>query len=300
MPDAPDEARRDSRSATERAAFSAAREHVGAAGFAQRDTLEQLISAGREQIEFTHSLRQVMKSTLEQLHALPPADLHHAAGTQVTALENIVQASRAQLETAHRLREAIQRTMAEICGTPVEDISAHLLRNLSQVVQRQAADLDGLIKLALHEASTVQQIDTLSRMSAEAQTQLLRTDREQVEGEILELTRLGQDALERIRALEASGITYAAQREQLECEDAAARAHIAGLEANAARDAHTITRMEGQLEASRAHTAELEAAARKTQEKIARLREQLEAQHNHDHELIQRAEEIHRPDGSDQ
>jgi hypothetical protein len=114
----PDDSARDLQDAAERRSFSTAREHVGAAGFAQRDALERLISAGQEQIQFTLSLSDVMSTTLAQLHALPLADLHDAAGPHVTALENIVRSASAQLETADRLRAAIQDALNEVRGTP--------------------------------------------------------------------------------------------------------------------------------------------------------------------------------------
>lgn len=51
---------------TENASFNSARRHVGAAGFVQRDVLEQIISAGKEQIGVTRSLRQVIDVTQAQ------------------------------------------------------------------------------------------------------------------------------------------------------------------------------------------------------------------------------------------
>ncbi|PYE50963.1 hypothetical protein [Deinococcus yavapaiensis] len=280
----------DRRVAAERASFAAAREHVGAAGFAQRDVLERLIDAGREQIQFTVSLRQVLTITLQQLHALPLMDLHQAAEPHVTTLESIVQSSRAQLETADRLRDSIQRALVEVRGTPIEDISAQVLTNLSQVVQHQAADLAALISLALNEASTVEQITTLQRVSTQAHEQLQQAKHEQAERALMHLNQISQDVLTRIRALEASGTTHAEQKKQLEHEALAAREHIARLEASAKLDAQEITRLEAQAEVSRARTAELEAAAAKTQEKIARLRQQVEVQHHREREAQQHAD----------
>lgn len=54
------------RDAAENASFNSARRHVGAAGFVQRDVLEQIISAGKEQIGVTRSLRQVIVVTQAQ------------------------------------------------------------------------------------------------------------------------------------------------------------------------------------------------------------------------------------------
>ncbi|PYE55029.1 hypothetical protein [Deinococcus yavapaiensis] len=279
----------DPRAAAERLSFSTAREHVGAAGFAQRDALERLISAGREQIRFTQALREVIANTLAERHALPLADLHQAAEPHVTALESMVQSSQAQLETAESLRGAVQNALADVRGTPIEHFSAQLLTNLSQVVHQQAADLQGLVALALNEASTIQHITALQQMSVKAQAQFLRAERERSEHELVRLQHLGEFALDRIRVLEDGGVTHKAQKAHLEREGAASQAHITELEEGAARDDRELVRMEEQAQVLRACTASLEEAALQTQEKVARLRHQLEGQRanelgNQDHE----------------
>lgn len=282
--DDPDEAR----SATERASFITTREHVGAAGFAQRDALERLIHAGREQIEFTYSLRQVLTTTLAQLHALPLQELHQTASTHVAALETIVKSSSSQLRTARDLRGAIQRTLAQVRGTPIEQISALVLTNLSEVVHRQAADLEALIALASREAGTVQQIALFEALSVESRARLLRTEHEQ---DLAHLDEAGRNALDRIWALENDGVSLSARRAQLEHDAASSRERITGLEASVIGDSEEITRLETQADVSRARTAELEAAASKTQKKISRLRQQIEAQHRREHELERQAED---------
>ncbi|PYE50980.1 hypothetical protein [Deinococcus yavapaiensis] len=280
----------DVRAATEHAVFAAAREHVGNAGFAQRDVLERLINAGREQILFTSSLHQVLATTLQQLHALPLMDLHHAAEPHVTTLENIVQSSWTQLETADRLRDSIQQALAEVRGTPVEEISVQVLSPLSQMVQRQAADLQALISLALDQASNVDQITTLQRISTQAHAHLQQAKQEGAERALLHLDQIGQDALNRIRALEVSGTTHAEQQEQLEHEALVAHAHLAELEERAVRDAQEVARLEAAADVLRARTTGFEAAAAKTQERIARLRAQIEQRHHREREVEQQAQ----------
>ncbi|WP_027483061.1 hypothetical protein [Deinococcus pimensis] len=268
----------DTHDAAERRSYSTAREHVGAAGFAQRDALERLISAGREQILFTASLREVLTTTLAQLHALPLANLHEAAGPHVTALEHIAQSSRVQLDISNRLRVTIQDALTEVRGTPIEQISAQLLTDLAQLTHQQAADLQALIALALNEASTVGHITTLRQLSDNAKTQLLGEQPQRSERQLHQLDQIGQDVMNRLRVLEEEGAAHAEQKAALEREATAAQTHIAAMQENAERQDEDIARMERENEILRAHTAALEAAALETQEKIARLRQDLERQ----------------------
>lgn len=256
-----------------------ARQHVGAAGFAQRDALERIIVAGRDQILFTQSLRTLLADTLAHLHALPLMDLYEAAGPHVAVLEQVAEACWAQMETAAKLRETIERGLTEIRGTPVEHISAHLLVNLSQVVQRQATELQTLITLANTETSTLQQIAGLHRVSVQTHKQLLSVEREQAEQEMVRLDREGRDALERIRQLEDEGASYADQKARMERDATQTRRHLADLEGEATRDARDLARLEAQAQASRRQVDELEEAARGTQERIASLRRRLEERH---------------------
>ncbi|UBV44425.1 hypothetical protein LAJ19_14765 (plasmid) [Deinococcus taeanensis] len=200
----------------ENASFNSARRHVGAAGFVQQEVLEQIISAGKEQISVTRSLRQVIAVTQAQLRDLSA----HAATDQlqvhVTALEGIVSSSQEQARTAAELREVIQRALADVRGTPLEDVSATLLNTLSAVVCRQAEQLQALISTALSEASTAGQVAELQQVSAEAQARQAEAEHEQEERELAHLDLLGAEALERVRALEQGGQTDAAQRTALE------------------------------------------------------------------------------------
>ncbi|WP_019588831.1 hypothetical protein [Deinococcus apachensis] len=247
--DAKDEAR----------SFMSARHHVGAAGFAQSNVLEQIITAGREQIELIRSLRQVVDATHAQLQALPPADRADATQPQVATLQNIVREGQAQIEAAEELRRAIQRTLADIRGTPVEEVSAKVLKTLGEIVWQQAADLENLITAAITEASTTEQITNLERVSEETQTRLEHVEHEQVERELVHLHLLGHQALEHIRSLEASGQTHAEQRAQLEQEAEVARRSIAALEVTQAQNTEELVHLRRQREVSKERIAALEA-----------------------------------------
>ncbi len=97
-------------------------------------------------------------------------------------------------------------------------------------MHQQAKDLEALVALELNEADTVEQITALQRLSAQTHTNLLRTERARAEQQLMELSRAGEDALE------ASGVTHAAQHAELERDAAVAQQHIADLEAQAVQD----------------------------------------------------------------
>jgi len=271
-PDRPDELD----TAAEQASIASARRHVGAAGFAQRDVLEQIITAGREQLAVTQSLRQVMASTQTQLRATPLTGAEEGAHPHRAALEAILTSGRAQLETASELRRAIQTTLVNVRGTPLEDVSANVLTALSQVVRRQEADLAAIIATALGEASTVEQTARLERVSAEATARAIHTEHERAERELAHLDLLGTQALDRIRSLEAHGQAHAEQKAQLEQEARASLKNISALEAEETRALLEIGRMEQQNEVSSARIEQLEAAAVQLRERVGGLHRELE------------------------
>lgn len=240
--------------------FTSARQHVGAAGFAQSNVLEQIISAGREQIGVIQSLRQVVAATQTQLRTLPPSAEADATQPQVAALQNIVGEGQTQIEAAEDLRRAIQRTLADVRDTPVGEVSARVLKTLGEIVWQQAAALEDLISAAITQASTPEQITNLERVSEETQTRLKNAEHEQVEHELVQLHLRGQQALERIRSLEAGGQTHAAQKEQLEQEAEVARQNISALEVAETHNREDLARLARQREAAKARIAALESA----------------------------------------
>nr|WP_235514627.1 hypothetical protein [Deinococcus sp. Leaf326] len=203
------------RNVAENASFTLARRHVGAAGFLQHDVLEQIISAGRDQIEVTRSLHQVVTATQAQLQA---TQLTTTEGGQahLDTLRDIVKSSEAQIRIATELRESIQHILTDVIGTPLEEVSGHLLRTLGEVVQQQLEELQNLITTALGEADTAQQRAKLQQVRDDTETLQVQVAHEQSERNLTQLELLGAVALERVRELEEGGRTHAAQRAELE------------------------------------------------------------------------------------
>lgn len=264
--------------AVERASFVSARQHVGAAGFAQRDVLEQIIAAGQEQLAFTQSLRQVVASTLEQLRALPVKDLPDAAQTHLGALQDIVASGQQQIETATQLRQTIQRALDEVRNTPLEHVSAYVLSTLKDAVHQQVSDLQEIIGVAIDEAATTEQIAQLQQVSADAAQRVLAGQHAREERELAELDRLGQEALEKIRHLEAQGQTHEAQRTTLEGEAQTAQGEIERLEATNVQEQAEIARMEREQVETVERLTELQTTAGALREKTQRLADSLKIQ----------------------
>ncbi|WP_407541934.1 hypothetical protein Q0M94_20865 (plasmid) [Deinococcus radiomollis] len=138
----------------ERHMADSARQHVGAAGFAQRNVLEQIITAGREQIVYTRALRKVVASTLRQLEAQEDRVERVPSRT----LQQIVSSGQRQIETAQQLKDTIQQTLSNVLDTPLDLVSAQVLAVLSESVRRQARHLELLIQVALNEAASDGQV----------------------------------------------------------------------------------------------------------------------------------------------
>ncbi|UBV45301.1 hypothetical protein LAJ19_21145 (plasmid) [Deinococcus taeanensis] len=252
------------RDAAEHTAFNSARRHVGAAGFLQRDVLEQIISAGREQISVTRSLRQIVASTQAQLQALSGMGALDEQA-HVETLRGIVTSSQAQIRTATALRDAIQRTLTDVQGTPLEEISANLLNTLGAVVQRQLAQLQDLITTALGEADSVEQVAELQQVRSDAQARQVQLEHEQSERELVQLETLGAEALARVRDLEEGGLTHAAQRAALEDQADRARLRIAALEHGEEEHRDQLASLEREAQATTQRQKDLEAQMELTQ-----------------------------------
>ncbi|GGK29355.1 hypothetical protein GCM10008955_23910 [Deinococcus malanensis] len=228
--------------------------------------LEQIISAGKEQVSVTRSLQQVIAVTLTQLRELSGGATSQEAQKHIATLQGIIISSQEQIKTATELRQAIQRTLEDVRGTPLEDVSGTLLNTLSTVVRRQIEQLQELIATAVSEADTAGQVAELQQVSAEAQIRHTQVEHEQEERELAQLEILGGQALERVRELEESGRTHEAQRVELEekAEDAGLqisaleseerenRAQLALLEKEEVASMKARQALEAQVERSRA------------------------------------------------
>ncbi|UQN09508.1 hypothetical protein [Deinococcus sp. QL22] len=261
----------DPDSRAERMASSAAREHVGEAGFIQQDVLEHIINAGREQLVVVQALRRVVAATLEQVRATPLAEIGSVAAVHLATLEGIVASGRTQIQTAHELRLTIQQTLIQVRETPLEHVSAHLLTSLSEAVHEQARNLEEIIAAALGQASSLTQIAELERMGAEAVERFRQAEHRQGERELAHLERQAAETLEQIRTLEQDGHTHAHQKQLLANAAEEAEVHLAQLEHTEARDRAEISRLEQQQDATSAQRLILETAAEETQDTLQAL-----------------------------
>ncbi|THF84379.1 hypothetical protein E7T09_20465 [Deinococcus sp. KSM4-11] len=257
--------------AAERHAAVSARHHVGAAGFAQAEALEQIISAGREQIALTQSLRQVVITTQTQLRDAADKFDTEQAEFHAGKLQEVVRSGHAQIEAADHLRLAIQSTLTSVRGTPLEDISAGLLTTLGTLVQQQAKSLEHLIVTAISETTNAEQIRKLQLVSADAALRSEAVEHERTERELVNLEHLQTQTLTRIRQLEADGQSHADQKGQLEDAAESSQRTIEVLEAAEVRDLAQIADLEAQEQGAGERRAELEGAAATNQERIEEL-----------------------------
>ncbi|GHF53856.1 DNA repair exonuclease SbcCD ATPase subunit [Deinococcus metalli] len=270
MPDRPDH---DDLEAAERYSALSARSHVGAAGFAQTQALEAIISAGRDQIALTHALRQVIVTTQAQLRSMAPPAGDANVQEQTAALEGVVRSGQTQIEAADELRRVIQAALNDVRGTPVEDISVTVLTDLGGEVHRQAQALNDLLEAAISEAASPEQVTTLERVGAEASLQMDAVEHRRAERELAHLDDLKNQVLSRIRQLEAGGETHAEQKVQLEEETGRAQGRVTKLEAAQVEDLAQIATLERTERTAMARVAELEAAQVQNLAEIAGLEE---------------------------
>lgn len=255
----------------ERTLSSAARRHVGEAGFIQQNVLEHIINAGREQLMVTQALRRVVNATLEQLRTTPLAEVSAAAAGHVATLEGIVSSGNTQIQTAHELQIIIQHTLTQVRETPLEHVSGHLLTTLSEAVDQQARNLDEIIVAAVAQASSLTQVAELERVRAEAAERLWQAQHQQSERALAHLARQAADTLEQIRLLERQGQTHAQQKQYLINRAEHAEAHLTRLEHAATQDRAEISLLEQHQDAQGNQCQTLETAVKQTQETLQAL-----------------------------
>ncbi|WP_221088947.1 hypothetical protein [Deinococcus aquaedulcis] len=150
-----------------RVAEMRARQHVGAAGWAQSSALDAIVRAGREGLAATDALRQVMHLTTEQLRALPLGDTAGEQLSQARALQQLLESGEAQLTAAQALDALVCEALGDVADTPVEEVNVRRLKDIHARVRQQVAALDTLVHAAQVQAQTLEQVSELSRVSAE-------------------------------------------------------------------------------------------------------------------------------------
>lgn len=183
-----------------------AREHVGAAGWAQTSTLEQIIRAGREGLAATDTLRQVVRLTTEQVRTLPFAARPQEREDHARALSDLVQSGEAQVTAAEALDELVRQALDQVAQTPVGEVNVQTLRRIHERVQEQMQALNTIIKSARAQADTLEQVARLERVSAEHHSRVDAIRQLSAEEEVQSLAGAGEDIVERVAELDEVGV----------------------------------------------------------------------------------------------
>lgn len=185
-----------------RVAEARAREHVGAAGWAQTSTLEAIIRAGREGSAATEALRQVVSLTTEQVRSLPLGAPGEEREAHAHVLSEIVQSGEEQIGAAEALDELVRRALGEVTRTPVDEVSVQTLRRIHGRLQTQVGALETIIESARAQANTLEQIARLDRVSAEHQERVEAIRQLGAQEEVQALGDMGEEVVERIAELD--------------------------------------------------------------------------------------------------
>ncbi|GBF05146.1 hypothetical protein DAERI_030312 [Deinococcus aerius] len=181
-----------------------AREHVGAAGWAQTSTLEQIIRAGREGLAATDTLRQLVRLTSEQVRALPLA-AEQEREEHARALSEIVRSGETQITAAEALEELICQALEEVARTSVDEVNVRTLRQIHGWVREQMVALNTIIEAAQAQADTLEQVARLDRLNAEYQSRVDALRKLGAEEEAHALAVEGERIVERLAELDAAG-----------------------------------------------------------------------------------------------
>ncbi|EYB66836.1 hypothetical protein DEIPH_ctg066orf0019 [Deinococcus phoenicis] len=179
-----------------------AREHVGAAGWAQTSTLENILRAGREGLAATDTLRQLVRLTTEQVRSLPLAGPQEERDGHVRALTDIVQRGEGQITAAEALDDLICQALEDVTRTPVADVNVQTLRRIHERVQEQVEALNTIIGSARAQAGTLEEVTRLAQLSAEHQDRVNALRQFSAEEELQALTAAGEGIVERIAELD--------------------------------------------------------------------------------------------------
>ncbi len=181
-----------------------AREHVGAAGWAQTSTLEAIIRTGQQGLAATEALRQVISLTGEQIRALPlGAPLQERSG-EVQALQDIVNTGQEQMTVAEALNRLVGQALEEVTRTPLNDLNVGRLQFIHARVEEQLTALQTLIQAAQAQAQTLEQAGHLEGVLSEHQRRVADLRHFSAEAEAQALAEAGTQIVERISALDGA------------------------------------------------------------------------------------------------
>nr|WP_243398354.1 hypothetical protein [Deinococcus koreensis] len=179
-----------------------AREHVGAAGWAQASTLEAIIRAGQEGLVATEALRQVVSLTGEQLRTLPLSTGDRERAGHAATLQNVLHSGEDQLTVAHTVNDLVCRALDEVASTPVAEISTQRLRAIQSRVLEQVEALGAIIASAQAQADTLEQVQKLDEVIAEHQLRISALREYTASAEAEALAGAGEQIVQRIGELD--------------------------------------------------------------------------------------------------
>lgn len=179
-----------------------AREHVGAAGWAQSSTLEDIVRTGRQGLAATEALRQVVHLTTEQLRTLPLGAPGEQRDDHTQALHSIVRRGQEQITAAQALDELLCQALDDVSHTPLHELNVQRLRLVHERVREQVAALNTIIDSARAQADTLEQLGALERVSAEHQQRVQNLRQLGSEEEAQALGEAGEQIVTRLASLE--------------------------------------------------------------------------------------------------
>lgn len=179
-----------------------AREHVGAAGWAQTTALDSILKAGREGLVATDTLRQVVRLTTEQLRALPLMATSDDSDGHRQALQDIVASGEDQLTAAQALEELVCQALEDVGEVPRNDLNVTRLSGIQTRLQEQIAALNTILESARVQARTLEQVAALEKVSAEHQEKVNDLQQISSQEELVALGEAGQVIVTRIAQID--------------------------------------------------------------------------------------------------
>lgn len=179
-----------------------AREHVGAAGWAQASTLEAIIRASQEGVIATEALRQVVSLTGEQLRTLPLSTAGEERAGHAATLQDVLSSGEDQLTVAHSVGDLVCRALDEVARTPVAEISMERLRGIQGRVLEQVEALGTIIASAQAQADTLEQVQRLDGVIAEHQRRVASIREYTASAEAEALAGAGEQIVQRLGELD--------------------------------------------------------------------------------------------------
>ena len=160
----------------------AARQHVGSAGIEQISALERLIAAGQEHTGLAQAAKQVMALLQQQ-----PQDSE--------TVQSLVLQSERQVLWMNELASVVSTSLLQITATPVQRISAEVLQDITDRMQRQLSALEHLIAAARERlVGPDAAAPTLDAIQATMQAELARIAQDERRGHLETLLHLAERA----------------------------------------------------------------------------------------------------------